>query len=493
MKLQNILNSRSTLVLLAVVLACLSIDGRSLWTDELGTWALTQSPTWTDWITSLWHHYNSDAQMPLFNAYMRAWTMAFGDAEWIMRASNVLWLILMLWGLSRMRIPGVGSHWFVLVAVLNAFVWHYLNEARPYMMLVAGASWAACGVFRIALSDKQDKAIDTGLKEFLFGSVLMVSGTILGAFWILSSMVAVGLCYPANFMATLKSAWRHKRWVLLALLVGGSLLINAVHANLSDASAGQTGGVSLGGMAYGLMELLGAAGLGPSRNELRTHPSGVPKFQLAGMLLLSTIAGLACVSAWWQSGAAQHRVALLLGAALPLLGLVAAGIVLEWRVVGRHFSALLPIIVVAMACFLSSAFSKTNPAWRFAAWALILGWAASSLSIRWADRHLYDDYRQASQWAQQSLAQGRSVLWIADSYGLRYYHLTRNRQAEAIESEVITFHQFPEASRQTPWPQVVIFSPRDGVDPLRLARPVLDSGRYKATATATTFIRYELR
>jgi len=42
-------------------------------------------------------------------------------------------------------------------------------------------------------------------------------------------------------------------------------------------------------------------------------------------------------------------------------------------------------------------------------------------------------------------------------------------------------------------PQTVILSPREGVDPGGLARPVLATGRYKLEAQAIAFELYRLR
>lgn len=487
------MSNRLKILLLTLVLGALAIDGRSLWTDEIGTWELTQYPSWSEWSHAFWHHYNSDGQLPLYHAYMRVWVMLAGDGEWALRAANLPWLALALAGLTRIRIPDLPRAWVLVAAISNAFVWYYVNDARPYLMYAAGASWLTAGMFSFALSQSQPQEVDKGLREFLFGAVFLIGGNVLGVFWILSCLMALALLYPSLFKVVLASLLRQKGWAVGGIGVCLVIFGIAVHSQLSGARASQAAEFSLAGVAYGLIELLGAAGLGPSRNDLRIDVRAADKLQMALMLGLALVAALALLRSWLAVRDGRLRLMILCAAGLPLLLMLAAGMLLHWRVVGRHLSAMLPIVLLGFGAFFHLSLSGRGGAvWRGIGALLLLGLLASALSMRWQPRHLKDDYRQAAAWARAALEQGHSVLWIADLRGLRYYGLLQAREDGSSRPlpGIIPFSRYPEIALSQPYPAVVIYSPREGVDPGRLARPVLDSGRYTKTATAPSFELY---
>ncbi|MDT7835874.1 hypothetical protein [Aquabacterium sp. OR-4] len=489
---------------LAALVGLLAIDNRSLWTDEIGTWELTLPGSFTAWLTGFLRHYNSDGQIPLYHAWMWAWVHLFGEAEWVLRAANLPWLALAAAGLLRACAePRLrGCLWPALGA--NAFIWYYLNDARPYILYLAGASWFTAGMLNLgrlphgpalAADGSVRQAADRALREALLGAVVLVGGSVLGSFWIASAALALVLFRRQAAWLMWQSALRQWHWVLLAVLAAALLLGLAIHSHLSGARASQWASFSLAGMGYGFIELLGAAGLGPSRNDLRQHLARADAVQMVLMLAAACATAAGVVLGLLQVRGARARWALLLGAGLPLLVMVLLGLLLHWRVVGRHLSAVLPLIVLGHALFLRRALDAAA-AWplRLLALLMLAGMLASALGVRWLPRHDKDDYRQAAQWAAQETAAGRSVVWLADERALAYYGLAvpgigyRDSTARTL----IPFSRYPARAADTPWPEVVIFSPREGVDPYRKARGLLDSGRYQITARATTFELHRL-
>jgi hypothetical protein len=344
------------------------------------------------------------------------------------------------------------------------------------------------------LSEAAPAKVDQGLRECLLGAFLLIAGTILGVFWVFSCLLTLALLYPAVLRELYRSILRQKWLFGVAFMLCAVVAGVAVHSHLAGARANLYAAFSLAGMAYGLVELLGAAGLGPSRDALRVSVLGTDHLQLALMLSLAAAAGLAVLLSWLQLPSWRQRCAVLLAAGLPLSVMALLGLGLHWRVVGRHLSAILPVLLIGLAAFFSSAASR-GWAWRAAAVALGLALLVSAVEVRWAPRHMKDDYRQAAAWARQALGKGESVLWLANQRGLRYYGLSKDRSSIKTEGVpgVIMFQQYPAVAAQTPWPDVVIYSPREGVDPDRRARPVLESGRYVLTARAAAFELYRLQ
>ncbi|MDH4481156.1 MAG: hypothetical protein QE279_00425 [Rhodoferax sp.] len=482
-------------VVLALVLGLLAIDNRSLWTDEIGTWELALPPTFSKWAAGFWLHYNSDGQLPLYHAYMWVWTEVFGTQEWVLRVANLPWLVLALAGLQRATAGKVQTPWLLTSFALNGFVWYYVNDARPYVLYVAGACWLMAGMLRLCRPDSTDVALAQGLRECLLGAVVLVGGSVLGVFWVASCLLVLGLLYPQVAKQVLYAACRQWWWVALTLLMGGAMLAVAVHSHISGARANQTAAFSVPGMGYGLIELLGATGLGPSRHDLRISVLQSNPAQLVLMALLAALSAWAVAASWWRLPTRRTRLAFAIAAGLPFVVMVILGLVLHWRVMGRHLSAVLPVVVLAHAVFLQHAAGQRSLGSRLVAGTLALGLLTSAVSNRLAPRHDKDDYRLAAAWAQQSLAAGRTVVWLADERALAYYGLAVPGigYRDSVPLRLIPFSRYPKPGlNPAQLPDDIVFSPREGVDPGRRARPLLDTGQYKQVAKAAAFVHYQL-
>src|SRR5205809_1270715 len=146
-------SSRSTLqriapwaaLLIALLLTLFIPSHDSLWLDEAQTASYAAQPTFADVLRKLATDSQSDAQMPL--GMMSAWFggRILGTGEWELRAPNIAWAIVAILGLwmtaRRLRLPGLE-----LLFAVHPFLWFYANEARPYTMQLAAASWLLFGV-----------------------------------------------------------------------------------------------------------------------------------------------------------------------------------------------------------------------------------------------------------------------------------------------------------------------------------------------------------
>ena len=98
---------------------------------------------------------------------------------------------------------------------------------------------------------------------------------------------------------------------------------------------------------------------------------------------------------------------------------------MHWRVLGRHLIPTVPLLNLLLAMGVVSLLGTGHTRGRRLRWtaatACLLFLAASSLSLRFADRHKKDDYRAAAALATQALAQGQRVWWAAGTLGAHHY------------------------------------------------------------------------
>ena len=119
--------------LLAVLVPLIAIDGRSFWIDEFGTWRITQHAGIREWALAFVNHPNSDGQMPLYHFYMFWWVKAFGGSELAMRLANLPLFATLCIAIGLAPVSARLRLIWLAVITLHAFLWYYLNEARPYL------------------------------------------------------------------------------------------------------------------------------------------------------------------------------------------------------------------------------------------------------------------------------------------------------------------------------------------------------------------------
>lgn len=415
-------------LLAAAALGALAISRQSLWIDELGTWRLTRADDLATWLAQLLGWRNSDAQLPLYHAWIKLWSAAFGQDEAVLRCSNLPWLALALWPLWRapVRPDAVGLlRGIGLVLLLHPLVWYYTNELRPYVMLLAGATLAGTGLMGAWMEsdDAQERALSRHL--LIVGLALLAASSAIGAIWTLAFLLpALGLAarrHGPGLGLSRGHAWS----IVLCLAVLVPVFAQYLSSFLSGVTATTLHQHKLVNFGYAFYELLGLAGVGPGREALRVAPAPALKahalaLAAAALLLLAGL-GLGLRALWQREGRRALVVGLL--ALLPVLVLLGLAELKHWRVVGRHMVPLLFFVALVLAAAGQAAWRQGGWGARGAAAGALLALLASSLAIRLAERHQREQYRDAAAEAQQSLAQGRTTWWFADSAGPEYHGL----------------------------------------------------------------------
>ena len=127
-------------LLVSVLMLPLMITNESLWIDEGSTALFATQPDLGSWWAYFTTNRSTDAQMPLstFTAWMAE--KVIGSQEWQLRAVNLVWGLCALLGITfvgrRLALP-----WLPLFLAIQPYFWFYMNEARPFILQLAAASW----------------------------------------------------------------------------------------------------------------------------------------------------------------------------------------------------------------------------------------------------------------------------------------------------------------------------------------------------------------
>ena len=449
----------------SLIVATLALTNQSLWIDEANSALKAMQPSLDSWWRVFVAKKGSDLQMPFYMFYLWAWEKIAGHSEWALRSANVPWFLLANYVLFRAcRRNEVNPIRLLTLALLNPFLWFYLNEARPYVMQY-GAACVLCAGLLDAAQEPARSTKPISLWILAFGLLVLCGSSLLGVIW-------------AAFAG---AAWlyliRDRLWSLrqrsnlfpiaiafscLAALGGYYLWTLRVGGRASD--IGRTG---LPNLAFVFYELVGAAGLGPGRLEIRQRD--LAAFCRFGAILIPLVLGLllflallaAALTCAWRNRSRPAIIAGCIYAIPPIVLLFALGYLQDFRILGRHFTPLLPVILGLFTFGISQMRPRRLAAILFAA--LTATWLASSLSFRFGERHRKDDYRTATSIAKTALAQREIVWWSADDAAAVYYGLPIGKSAER-EANFAVSPVSPELL-QSAVPDLVVASKPDIFDP----------------------------
>jgi len=462
-------------------------------------------PTLAAWWQAMVQERASDLQMPLYMLYMWAWEKLFGHSEWVLRMANLPWFVFAVIAFSgtaarierrgnspwSLRSPGFVISLFLVL--FSPFTWYYLDEARPYAMQIGASLLIASSLLRLAqvppAPPPSPPRPRSPLIGFCLGAVLLCGSSLLGMIWVAG---AVGILFvflfehrdPTPRAMVLKAHWL--RLSILAVLLL-PLTLYYLWTLKMGARASSSSGTGLSNLFFAAYELLGFSCLGPGRLQirsdglaaLRAHAVPVALYSLS----LATVFGAAIASFLQKRMAAEGRSSIskllvVLFCLLPIVVIVAAGLLAHFRVLGRHFSPVIPVLLLIEAAGLRFLWSARKW-WTCAlvAFFCILT-IYSCLCLRFAPRHQKDDYRTAATIAKVALREGRTVWWNAAEAGARYYQLPTVRSPQpGVSAALLLANPSSEDLARLPGPQVIITSKPDLFDnQFALSNYIRDNG-----------------
>ncbi len=396
------------LIVISVAVGLAAITHQSLWMDEGSSAFKSLMPTIKMWWAMTMQLGGSDTQMPVYMFLLWGWQKVGGASEYGLRLINLPWLVIAVLALRRVR-------FWPLVCMTSPFVLYYTGELRPYAMQIAGGALAAAAMFKVA--GGRDKGTFEGLHATAGASLLLASSSLTAAVW------SVGLWIGVLVMRT---DWlrRGQFWIKLAPWFFGAATLGGyyVFTLLKGYRATGIEGGGLMSLFFGFYELIGLLGLGPGRNELRASPTAL--FPSLPLLLPALI----CIfGAWWCGVAAWIKTTPLrcvLGVAcaviIPIVILAGVGLAMDFRVLGRHLSPVIPAVLLPVAVSLSG-MGKWKTGGRVLGGMVVCFAISSAISLKILEKHARDDYRRAAGIAIHDLKQGKNVWWQADMNATRYY------------------------------------------------------------------------
>ena len=473
---------------IAVAVGALAITNQSFWIDEGGAAMHATQRTLHDWWQSLRAEGNSNLQLILQQFYLWVWEKIFGPSEISLRASNIPWFVAgvlaLVWAFPEKRCL---QNEIVAVTLSNAFVWYYLSEARPYIVLFAFSALTVACLIRTAQISRESIQSAAHFRLFCIGVVGMCATSLIAVPWAMAA--TVGLAILIGRQGLKNTIHKYLLTALLFVAAIGGLVLFYLWTMKLGARASDVGRTSLANIGFIFYELLGLAGLGPGRLALRneslsTHIAYLP-LVIVGLAAIASLFVAACRRQWNETDK-RRIVFFVIIAVAPFVFVLSAGVVGHVRLLGRHFVPLLPFLLIVLGagvCRLFSSESKTARAIAVGALGILV---LSAFEIRFASRHQRDDYRTASAEARRALVDRKKVWWAADASTAAYYGVP-------LDSPDLTFSSsLNDRSFETlPPPDLVYLSKPDIYDPRGKIENYLRAHDFKVTRVLPAFQIFE--
>jgi len=271
-------------VILAVLAASAAVAGfaisnQSFWIDEALSLVVAMAPNPSEAWLYAQAVSGSTLQMPLYQVYLFLWHKVFGGGEWAMRAANIPWILLaQLAFLVLLRHKPKLALTACLLAAVSPILWSYLDETRPYIMQYAAACWLVAAIVRFSsplhppLATRHTSLL---LLALALATIVLIGSSLLGVIWSGGFALAFLYLWKASPADRPRPALLSRSVLLVAL--PAALLIAALgtYYLLTWDLAGSGHhriGAQIFTVPYILYEMLGFAGFGPGKLQMRLEP-----------------------------------------------------------------------------------------------------------------------------------------------------------------------------------------------------------------------------
>jgi hypothetical protein len=400
----------------AMTVLAFSVNGYSLWIDEMQTYEVVRESDFFKMISNIWNTHGAVGGMPLFFILEWFWTQLFGYGEIAMRSVNIPFA--MIYFIFSYRIVRYAKEpvWLCLLFFFNPLFIYYMNEARPYVMLLSMGS-----VFTYLLFCR-----DTNRYKTLF--------------WLHFSFLAGLLTHMMfGFIIILYiiqciTSIRQQKLTFREHMVMGSvfclpyLAILYHYGNVMTEATefGGTGTLSAGGMssvAQIIYYLAGFGGLALSRNDLRAMMLSRLSVEHIIFSVLLAAGYFALFLYIFKNKAGKNRyIQTMFLPALITLGIFCIlNIILELRFWERHVIYLLPALLFPLCNILKAMIASGKRLYRIGAGLIVIFLFVSSLNTMFNPYYRKENYKGVAAYIKD-IGSGAFLLQgdeqIYDYYGI---------------------------------------------------------------------------
>ncbi len=406
-------------ILIGIMICFLAVTSKSIWIDEGITFYFINSSSLEEVLKKLFLTTYSEAYMPGYILLHWIYCLIVGTSEYAMRSFNIIFGAVIIFIFFRMSTILEKREYYWLL-VVQPFFWYYMNEARPYTMLMAFSSVLCLELIK----NIKFGASHVNLNRITCCIIVLNLSSLL-------SFVFTGI-YVLMFLLINNREYLLKIKLKLFIIVSTNFLIGLyfLYRLVNGTSASKSWDFSYKNVAYAMSDILGYSGIIISKDELIkfSHEGGLAILSQClksnGILIiLLTMVYLYIFYNFVKltlRGDKRLEKILLSIAFIALGSQIAISLLFSWPFWGRHIFYMLPLLALILGLSVGQ-MSRVRSRVAFFALISILGF--SSFNIRFTNTYEKDDYAKAAQIAKMDSSLNQNVLWVANDICGQYYKL----------------------------------------------------------------------
>lgn len=408
-------------LLFGLLAVAVSLRGDSFWIDEGITYRVV-SQGFGRCVQSLADLSAGSAQcgMPLYILLECLWVQLMGTSEWAMRASNILFILPFLVYAAKSLQKLQLSPWYMALFALNSVCLYYLNEARPYALLL---SMGMMFCYYVMLADWRQPATLARMYVVFF----------LG----MTTHMMFLFAYFA-YLARCVFLWRegrldvrlHLRTLLYFALPLLALAAYYLYVFTAAHEVHHQGASPLSGILQILYAFGGFSGLALNRNHLKDRMFSLLQGEHVALILL-LVAAYAGMLVFLLGKEGKRALTKEAGLPLyqwlacflvPLTLFFAGNILLKTRFWERHCIYLLPFMLIILCRLLQGMFACPRAVYRACAVGMVVMQLVSGGRLMLDPYYDKEDYQGVARWfAQLEEDQPYTLLYQGSDLVFDYY------------------------------------------------------------------------
>ena len=402
------------------VVFVVAINKHSFWIDEFQTISIINVDTFGQLMDNIILAGGAVSGMPLYFVVEWLWVSIFDglSSEYIVRTSNLIFgavYLVAIFFITKSKKCEINPI-FQILFVFNPVILYYMNEARPYIMILAFGAWVIYFSFFSDLSVRRNQVFCLMFFTLGFLSHMMFVFIIL-----IYAMVIFAKRKEMNFDLQAQIVT-----LLPFVFTWGIILVYYLKIILVAPEIGRTimGAKPLESIAQIIYSFLGFGGLALSRDDLRNLAFSN---LTVTMILISTILGLAYFvliiqSIKYKTIIKKMSVKYILGFGVVFLSFLIANIVFKTRFWERHIIYLIPILVLLISTLASENIKINKVASSIPTILITLCMIVSSVNIVFVEYYRGEDYKGVSNYIKENkLEESHTILIQGLPEGFNYY------------------------------------------------------------------------
>ena len=403
--------SKILLVFIIMIISVVSITCGSLWGDEI---CRVEAPISGDIIETI--KVSLGYAQPGYMMYIFLWSKIFGSTEFILRCSNLPFVIISIYYVFNVIKANKWPDWFSILFFCHPMFIYYMDEATPYIIVYALALAFIFHIYFVGEAFNTKKNIININLIYLLGVFIHFMFGFIIILYFIKCLIEMKI----NNKNIIKN-----HILILILFCVGYLPLGILYAKFLIGTYTATNSI-IKSIMYIIYNFIGMQGIGLSRNDLRAgNFENINIMHIIMLFIFSLVLlSILIISHKTILKYVKDNPDIVIGCIVFFIVILTVAKIVSMGLWDRHCMTVFPLFVIFL-CGISSELVKTNH-WSFLLYAYVVLLIISSFNIRFNYYYSCDDIKGVTEEVNRLMAENNDLTVITTTDDNNYYKFEPN-------------------------------------------------------------------